>query len=254
MIKNLRIAILLFILLGVVVTTLQSRWYTTAWDEALWVAIYPVRADNSSVTNAYIHSLTAEKFADIEPFLIREGSRYDMGFNDPIYIQIREEVEMPPQPPESGMLQTMWWSLRLRFWAWRVEANDGEAKAHIQIFVVYHDPAKQQRVPHSLGLERGLIGIVHAFASPKYTRRNQVVLAHELLHTLGATDKYHLSTNQPFFPIGYAEPDRQPRYPQQKAEIMGGRIPLTATSSDMPSSLSKTIIGPETAREINWLE
>lgn len=254
MIRHLRIAILLFILLGVIVTTLQSRWTTTAWDEALWVAFYPVKADDSPATLGYIESLSAEGFADIESFLIREGSRYGLTLDDPINIQVRDEVEMPPQPPASGMLQTLWWSLRLRFWAWRIEANDGEPPAHIQIFVVYHDPARQQRVPHSLGLERGLIGIVHAFASTKYRRRNQVVIAHELLHTLGATDKYDLATNQPIFPHGYAHPDKQPRYPQDKAEIMGGRVPLSATSSEMPSRLRQAIIGPTTAREINWLE
>ena len=35
----------------------------------------------------------------------------------------------------------------------------------------------------------------------------------------------------------FAEPDRQPRYPQPSAEIMAGRRALSATDFDMPASL-----------------
>jgi len=75
---------------------------------------------------------------------------------------------------------------------------------------------------------------------------------HELLHTLGATDKYDLSNNQPLFPDGYAEPELTPLHPQLKAEIMGGRIPLSQLKAIIPSSLAKTVIGPKTANEIGW--
>jgi len=34
------------------------------------------------------------------------------------------------------------------------------------------------------------------------------VIAHELLYTLNATDKYDLNTGLPIFPNGYAEPER----------------------------------------------
>ena len=88
----------------------------------------------------------------------------------------------------------------------------------------------------------------------KHEKQNNFIILHELLHTLGATDKYNLSTNQPIFPEGYAEPNRKPTYPQRKAEIMGGRIPLSATEAKIPSSLKKAIIGTKTAREIGWIK
>ena len=78
------------------------------------------------------------------------------------------------------------------------------------------------------------------------------MIAHELLHTLGATDKYDLQTNQPCFPHGFAEPDREPRYPQALAELMGGRIPISSDEAQTPESLRQVVVGPATAAEIGW--
>ena len=79
-----------------------------------------------------------------------------------------------------------------------------------------------------------------------------IVATHELLHTLGASDKYDPATNLPLHPTGYAEPYLEPRYPQQFAEIMGGRIPESSGRARIPSNLAETVIGPDTAREIGW--
>ena len=83
-------------------------------------------------------------------------------------------------------------------------------------------------------------------------RQNNIVIAHEFLHTLGATDKYDFANNQPVFPDGYAEPQRVPLLPQSYAEIMAGRPPLTHTEAEIPASLNRVLIGEQTAREINW--
>lgn len=108
-------------------------------------------------------------------------------------------------------------------------------------------------VPHSTGISKGQIGVIHAFASRQQRRQNSVVIAHELLHTFGATDKYDLATLQPIYPQGYAEPERTPRLPQAMAEIMGGRTPIDTNSSEIPDGLADTLIGPGTAREIGML-
>jgi hypothetical protein len=81
-----------------------------------------------------------------------------------------------------------------------------------------------------------------------------VVIAHEILHTLGATDKYDPATLQPLYPQGYAEPERNPRFPQSRAEIMAGRRALSQRDAEMPDSLDDTRVGAQTAREIHWPE
>jgi hypothetical protein len=140
----------------------------------------------------------------------------------------------------------------MRYWAWVNAVFDGP-KPHVRIFVLYHDPDRVTRLSHSLGLQKGLIGVVNAFASEEQAAQNDVVIAHELLHTLGATDKYDPHTNQPSFPDGYADPQRQPRLPQEYAEIMAGRVPVTEDRAEMPDSLDRVLIGATTAREINWV-
>ena len=75
---------------------------------------------------------------------------------------------------------------------------------------------------------------------------------HELLHTFGATDKYDLSTGQPIYPIGYADPNQQPLYPQRQAELMAAYVPLSQNKSKMPDSLQQTRINEITAIELGW--
>jgi hypothetical protein len=97
-----------------------------------------------------------------------------------------------------------------------------------------------------------LIGVAYAFASRDAEGGNNIVIAHEVMHTLGATDKYDPSSNAPLFPIGYAEPDRVPLLPQPYAEIMAGRRALSRDDFEMPDSLREVIVGPMTAAEIRW--
>jgi len=104
----------------------------------------------------------------------------------------------------------------------------------------------------STALDKGLIAIANLFADVQARATNQIVVAHELLHTLRATDKYSLASNAPSYPDGYAVPDARPLLPQTKAELMAGRIPLDERRAEMPSDLRQVVIGPATAREIGW--
>jgi hypothetical protein len=122
------------------------------------------------------------------------------------------------------------------------------------MFVKYFAPLPDSTLAHSVGLREGLIGVVNAFASAEMAGSNQVVIAHELLHTFGATDKYDPATNQPVFPDGYAQPDASPLFPQSHGELMAGRVPLSQTRAETPDGLDETVIGARTAREINWLK
>ena len=82
---------------------------------------------------------------------------------------------------------------------------------------------------------------------------NDVVIAHELLHTLGASDKYDYGSNAPRFPDGYGDPQQQPLYPQRTAELMAGRRMISATRWEQVYGLEEVVIGPATALEIRWL-
>jgi hypothetical protein len=254
MFRKVRIAILLFILATVAVGAWRSQNRLTAWENTIHVAVYPIAADDSKVTAQYIAALDADSFADINQWMQQQSDRYGRSVLQPVAVRPGPALaEQPPLPPrEAGIVGAIVWSLKLRWWASRHDRIDGPAPA-IRLFVLYHDPARTPALPHSTGLDKGRIGVIHAFANRLQRRQNAVVIAHEMLHTLGASDKYDPATLQPAWPEGYAEPEREPRLPQALAEIMGGRIPVAAGQAEIPDSLAETVIGPETAREIGLL-
>ena len=251
--KQIRILILLLILLFVALDKLFVKVNTSDWEQPLRVVIYPINGDQSNASSAYIVSLKESGFSPVNQFMRREAARYGIAISDPLDIRMGPVIaETPPLPPaDHNMLDTILWSLNFRYWSFIVDTYDGP-KPDIRIFTLYYDPEAYKRLPHSIGIEQGMLSVVHAFASRKMAQQNNFVITHEMLHTLGATDKYDFSNNQPVFPDGYAEPDKKPLYPQQFAEVMGGRVPLAQGNSEIPSGLGEAIIGGKTASEIGW--
>ena len=243
-------------LLALVATTawLEQR-RVHAWAYTLTVGVFPVAGDDSPVTRDYLARLDRREFAAIDAFFARHAHEYGVKLTDPVQVTLYTAVaKRPPSPPAGGgVLSAVLWSLSLRYYAARSAVVASGAAPAIRIFVVYHDPALTPRVPHSAGLDKGLIGVAHLFALARMTGSNNVVVAHELLHTLGATDKYDPATDAPVFPNGYGDPSQLPRFPQTSAEIMAGRIALSPTTQEMPESLDSCRIGRATATEISWL-
>ncbi len=250
--KNLRYLILLLILLFVAVNEALKRIHSTSWEAPLWVRIYAVNGDGRSATDKYIDSLDSRDFKAIENFVNREALRHGVPI-EAIEIEYNGRLRSPPPQPPSGhsVLENIWWSLSFRYWAMRRGWSSDSDQGDIELFISYFDIASARSLRHSVGLQGGMIGIINAFADASYRGSNQVVITHELMHTLGASDKYD-AANMPLHPQGYAEPDRKPRYPQRKAEVMGGRIPLSAQRANMPQSLREVVVGRYTAAEINW--
>ena len=252
--KKLRIFILLMVFFIVAGDTYLTKYRAISWDETLWVAVYPINPENDPRIERYISKLSNRNFTQVEQFFEREASEFGLPQNKPFKIMLAHEVqELPPTPPERGShaLQMGWWSLKLRKWAWSMDESD--FSPHIKMFIVYHPYERDKELPHSLGMEKGMIGVVQAFAHREMEGKNNLVIAHEMLHTIGSTDKYSYESLEPSYPDGYAEPDKAPRYPQRYAELMGGRTPLSETQSFMPRSLRSVKIGSKTATEINWL-
>jgi hypothetical protein len=251
--KMLRVLILLLVLLLVAVTTWQQRYLSTRWRNPLYVAIYPIAADDSPVTRAYLAALDVERYQPIDHFFAREADRYRLQTSEPVRTRLRAGSQaLPPQrPADAGVLATALWSLRLRYWAWRASGHVREPE-DVRMFVLYHDPALTPSVPHSLGLMKGLVGVVYTFAAPEMNGANNVVIAHELLHTVGATDKYNPADDAPRFPDGYGDPAQKPLYPQLTAELMAGRRMLAPDRWQQAASLDEVVIGPLTALEIRW--
>ena len=256
MFKAIRISILLAVLIVVAGTTWLTQQRTTDWAYSLWVRVYPINADNHPETDRHIDTLTDASFDDVEQFIATEAARYGVTTSDPVRIDLgRPILEQPPALAERpNVLDAILWSLKMRWWASTVTEDQEDYQPDVRVFVRYHQPATTMVLENSVGVRKGMFGIVNAYTGRAYRGRNNVVFAHELLHTIGASDKYNPHTNQPVAPQGLGEPDREPLYPQRLAEIMGGRIALSDNRAEMPRTLKQAVIGPETAREIRLLD
>ena len=254
MIRYIRIAILLTILVIVAGSQFLTGSRFSSWEKPLWVTIYPVLLDADPGVRRYVDGLSTESFRDIDGFLKRQASRHGRQLESPVVIQVAKPIkEIPPVlPVEDSGLKVAWWSLKMRWWSWRQSGQDGLAPDDIRMFILYQKGNPGELLERSVGIKNGSYGLVNAVASRKKAARNRIIITHELLHILGATDKYNLSTGQPLEPEGLAYPEKQPLYPQNRAEIMGGRIAVSAMQWRHPPSLASCVIGSVTAEEIGW--
>jgi len=251
---TIRLALLLAVLAFVALGAWLDRRRSTDWDATLRVTVYPIAADADPAVTGYVDGLTDEDFDAVEEFFAVEAPRYGVALAKPVRLRLsRAAGELPPAAPaEPGPLAIASWSLRFRYWAWRVAADDPLPPPDVQVFALYHAADGNRPAPDSLGLSKGLMAVAHLYADRDAAGSNQVVIAHELLHTLGATDRYDRATGRPLIPDGLGDPGQSPRFPQRVAEIMAGRIALSPSEAVVPDGLEQVSVGPATAREIGW--
>jgi hypothetical protein len=252
--RSFRITVLLGVLVFSAVYTVYQLVYSRSWQVPLEVVIFPISADKQTDTQDYIDNLSSDHFYDIEQWFAREAKRYQLTNTLPIKVSLGKAIDaLPPGLPRNkNPLLSMLYGAQLRWWAFRNTPDELSNWSRVRVFVLYHGTASGS-LPSSLGLQKGLLGVVNAYAESKQNLQNNVVVAHEVMHTLGATDKYQADGN-PVHPEGYANPDSKPLHPQIAAEIMAGRVPITPTRSRMVYSLKSTVVSPQTAREINWVD
>lgn len=250
--RRFRILILLGILAGALSLTWLEQTLARGWRAPLDVVVIPINGDGSVAAAETIRALKASDFGDINAFLERETARFGAKQAPAMQLSLHPELTaQPPAPPRDGnVLQTIGWSLKLRWWVYRQSGQWLPQLGRIKLFVLYHTPQDGVALAHSLGLQKGLIGVVHAFARADQQKQNNIVIAHELLHTLGATDKYD-ANGMPVYPEGYADPGLPQTAPRYDAEIMAGRLLAPSGQAVMPPGLERCVIGPLTAHEIN---
>jgi hypothetical protein len=253
MFKRIRVAILLYVLLFVSVGGYLARSRSTDWNEPLWINAYATPA--MAGTSADVQFAGPDELAAIEAFLAAQAVRYGVALDRPFRFNFAGPLSepLPPLPTSSSVLAAIRWSLAMRWRAAMLDWLGDEPTPDIVLFVTVHAGGDGVSIERSGALRQGLIAVAHIFGDRAARGSNRVVIAHELLHTLGATDKYDPRTNLPLHPVGYADPARIPLHPQVEAELMGGRIPIDRHEAKIPAGLDDVVIGPATAFEIGWL-
>ena len=250
--RNVRITILLIVLAGVAITAASTRRRLHAWVAPLRVSVVPVAEPGDPGAERYVKSLPSNAFAEVGRFLLAQAAlqKRDTGGID---VETTRSIDvLPPDPPDgSSRLAVILWSLQLRWFDIQAAHTFGLPDSDVRIYVVFHAVHPGQSLDASVGLEQGHVGVVQAPAGSRDRGWVALAVTHELLHTLGATDKYD-DAGHPRIPEGLGEPDRNPTLPQEKCEVMAGTVAVDVDKSPMARSLEQCAVNSFTAEEIGW--
>jgi hypothetical protein len=252
-----RVAVLTLILVGVLVWARRdvlARRGRNAWDHTLHVAV--VLLEVAPTDPAALASIRERSLA-LEDRLEEEMRRYKpsapkpfrFSFFGPIGVTVR-----PPVPEGEGIV-----ALAKQSWdSWHyVRAVDERAgvkadRFDARIYLVALPPAKASRaLVEGQSEQGGRVGTVEVEMGTDSADFALIVVAHELFHTLGATDKYD-EQGRTLLPLGLAEPDRIPALPQRFVEVMARDRPVGPNDERPPDGLDDMAVGPVTAHEIGW--
>ncbi|MBK7992324.1 MAG: hypothetical protein IPK14_02595 [Blastocatellia bacterium] len=128
-------------------------------------------------------------------------------------------------------------------------SNPDDYDIKLYLYIYPADKREDYEKQHSVGTTRGRFGVVFLPVGKQSTGRTLCLIAHEILHTVGASDKYD-ENHFTLFPDGYFEPTK--RYPQEFAEIMSLAFPLSPGKEKDAENLDLSRVGEKTAIEIGW--
>lgn len=255
---RIRVTVLLAVLVGVLLWAwrdIHSRRARNDWDHTLEIAVVVLRT--APTDNAAISALRA-RGAALDARLAEEMKRHRPGAPKPFSFSFFGPVDVsapPPTPASGGILDLAKHSWASSRYASGVDTEAGvDASAFdVRIYVVVRPPASELRqMVEGFSEQDGRIGTVQVELDATSADFALLVVAHELFHTLGATDKYDASGHT-MIPDGLAEPRRVPMFPQRFVEIMARNRPVASNDERVAESLGELGVGPVTAREIGWL-
>lgn len=247
----------------------RADHHVFAWERPINVLVVCV-SDPSTDTNEDVLRGFLARFLSTGPALENNISGASKWFADefqrhngrpmaPLKLTARGPIKAltpPPLPPDADAPFLDRWRMTSAFLGFFRELDRREklvmAGYDATIFVYFYGEAEARHYvgQHSIASRRDRLGVVFSAVGPRHFARCATVLAHELCHTLGASDKY--DGEKSAFPDGYAEPAKIPLYPQRKAEIMALGIPLSADTEDRVDSLLDCVVGNRTAQEMGW--
>jgi hypothetical protein len=251
------VTLLLSVLAGVSLWAGNDWWQRRerkAWRRPLRVAL--ILVEREPVPAPLLGAVSARAF-DLERRLSHEYARYGRRAMEPFSIMVKGPVATSVDPPRADG-QDLWSLARHTYeqWQW---TRDLDARAQVEwrgydarIYLVLK-PARAEAAAFVEGESEdgGRVGVASADIDTSMIDFALFVAAHELFHTLGASDQYD-STGHASFPGGFAEPRKSPLFPQPGAELMARNVPISETAERPPETLDELWVGETTAREIGW--
>lgn len=182
--RSWRIFALLLVLVLVAASAFLSPRRLKSWSRPLIVDVEPIAAEPG--TETFAAAFDDEALAEVRAFFAREarGTRAELIFN----VEPASKHVPPMRPGEAAeTIDVALFSLRLRMWSWWHAWRAHLAPADVRIYVLFHRPEPGRLLEHSGSIENAHIAIVYAFADARSRGETAIGIAHELLHTLGAS-------------------------------------------------------------------
>jgi hypothetical protein len=253
-----RLTLLLTILAAVLLwagSDYVGRRERTAWHRPVKVAL--VLALREPVSQHTLE-LLSDRTLELERRLGEEYRRYTGRDFTPFSVTVKGPVgesAAPPRDDDDGVVDLFKHSARMWWWSRGLDSQANVEWMHYdsRIYLVLK-PTSSAGIAFVEGESEagGRLGVAQADIDPEMVDFSLFVAAHELLHTLGASDKYGTS-GRAIYPFGYADPNRSPLYPQPGAEVMARNVPVGPLRERPPASLDELYVGETTAREIGWI-
>ena len=244
---------LLVVVVAYAIHAVRSRRARKAWDHTLRVAVIVVRKGN--VDDAAVAALR-DRAPALEARLEEELHRWRPGAPKPFAFTVVGPLDTPGAAPAAtgdGILELASHAWELHRWT-----NDADARAKIEaaafdsrIYVTASPPNGKVHMVEGASEQGGRVGVVSIDLDTQAVVVDFAlsVIAHELLHTLDATDHYD-DAGRAKIPDGLAEPELGTS--QRFVEIMTRGRPVSPTEEKTLDSIDELAVGPATAREIGW--
>lgn len=230
----------------------RQRDARTTWTRPLRVAVVLLGEDAGAA------QVLRDGMPRLEAWFAREHLRHrPEGLKQPVQFQVfgpaRPEAPLPwPEDTSSGWLARLRYARTLQGALEPLDAMvELEPRAYDARLYVVVESGTSGTFSEGVGAAGGELGLVRARVQGTDTMLALTALAHELLHCLGATDKYD-AQGHALLPQGLVDPERAPVLPQEQAEVMVGEVPLEAGAGRLPDSLDELAVGPLTAAEVGW--
>ena len=253
--KRLRVVALLVVLACVslyAISDYRSRIARNNWDHTLEIAI--VLVDDGTVDRVAVEMLR-QRSQGLADRLTLEAHRYAPDIPAPFHFTVKGPVlgaKAPPPPLAPGFFSNMQYAWNLRRYTGAIDALavvDADVYDS-RIYVSLRNGSRGNSV-EGASQANGRVGTVDVELDRGMVDTTLFVIAHELFHTLGATDKYD-DKGHCLVPDGLAEPDRAPLYPQAFAELMARNRAIGLGEESVPASLDELAVGLKTAQEVRW--
>ena len=191
-------------------------------------------------------------------FIKQERARYEPKAGPSMYFHVfgpSRPAQALPAPAGTSVLDRLTFRIALLRYLHAVDAAlDLPSDRFDERMYVLAKPPTTERAPRfveGIGEAGGEFGVISVDLDLGMVEQAWIAVIHEVLHTLGANDKFD-DEGHALVPEGLVEPRKVPPYPQRFAEIMVGELPLAPATGRLATGLSEVAVGALTAREIGW--